>query len=166
MAKYEVLFACGHTATIQLYGKHLECESYIQWCRENRVCPDCYEKEKAEEKAERLAEYKKEAEKAKTEAESLGLPQLEGSPKQVSWAMNIRKELLPLIEEAYNYLDKNFDSKKYKKEVCLNCAKEWLNRFQSQTKASFWIDHRDMDARDLALECARFVTKKMTEEKE
>ena len=165
MAKYEVLFACGHTAIIQLYGKHTERESYIEWCKENRVCPECYEKDRLEKEKVRLAEYKKEAEEAKIEAESMGLPQLEGSEKQISWAMSIRKKLLPVADEAYDYLKKYFDKEKYNKEDFLGFAKEWLHRYKLQTKAAFWIDHRDADARELALACAKCVTKEMDENK-
>lgn len=166
MAKYEILFACGHTAIIQLYGKHKERYSYIEWCKEHRVCPECYEKAKLEEKEERLAEYKKEAEEAKIEAEAMELPQLEGSEKQINWAMYIRKKLLPVADEAYISLEQNFDLKQYNKEKFLELAKEWLHKFTLQTKASFWIDHRYAGERDLALACAKCVRKKMDEEKQ
>lgn len=49
MAKYEVHFSCGHTATIDLVGTYKERQARIQYLGEKGVCPDCYSAKKAAE---------------------------------------------------------------------------------------------------------------------
>jgi len=81
MAKYNVTYSCGHTETIQLYGNIEDRERKIKWLSENGLCPDCYKKQKAAERAVAI-------EFIKTECGIL--PTLEGSEKQVAWAEDIR----------------------------------------------------------------------------
>lgn len=40
--KYEVTFSCGHTGTVQLYGKGDERERKIRYFEEYGVCSECY----------------------------------------------------------------------------------------------------------------------------
>lgn len=71
MAKYEINYTCGHTSTVQLFGKCSERERKIEWM-ERQECPEC--------------RRKREAEEAVKVTEGLELPELEGSEKQVAWA--------------------------------------------------------------------------------
>lgn len=87
MAKYDINFACGHTAVIHLYGKESYRQERIKWMEEHSICPDCYKKQLAEDRA-------KAAEEAAAIAKEMGLPDLEGSPKQVSWANEIRNGMI------------------------------------------------------------------------
>lgn len=48
--KYDVKFACGHTSTIELFGKAAERERKIAFYEKNYLCPDCYKDMKEEEK--------------------------------------------------------------------------------------------------------------------
>ena len=48
MAKYDVTFKCGHTGTVELFGKSEERERKLRWYEKNAICPDCYENEKAD----------------------------------------------------------------------------------------------------------------------
>ena len=62
-----------------------QADSWIAWAEQNiRVCPACYRAEKAAEAA---------AEIAKANAE-IGLVELEGSPKQIAWASDIRDKFI------------------------------------------------------------------------
>lgn len=71
-----------------------EAASWEEWAQKNfDICPEC----EFEARAEKAAEL---AQKAAAE----GLPQLQGSQKQVVWAEQIRAELL---EEAGNFVLKN-----------------------------------------------------------
>lgn len=76
MAKYEITYACGHTETVQLYGKHADRERYIEWASKNRVCSECYH-------ADREAEKAAAAERAKANGMT------EGSAKQMAWACDL-----------------------------------------------------------------------------
>lgn len=42
--KYDVHFACGHTARIDLFGPTKDREGKIAWYEKNGECPDCYSK--------------------------------------------------------------------------------------------------------------------------
>ena len=47
--KYEVTYSCGHTGTVQLYGKTDERERKISYYKEYGLCSVCYKKQKQEE---------------------------------------------------------------------------------------------------------------------
>lgn len=78
MAKYEVTFSCGHTGTVELFGKTADRERKLRWYETSAVCPECY---KAQQKAE-------------SEEFNAGLPALTGSEKQISWAKDIRAKAI------------------------------------------------------------------------
>lgn len=105
MAKYNVKFSCGHTATIELYGKEKDRQRKIAWYEENGLCPDCYRKQQEEEK-------KAAAEKAAAEAASFGLPELVGSPKQIAWADKIRVGIVNTIADCNQQLLKSGEDAK------------------------------------------------------
>lgn len=91
--KYEFkgTFTCGHTATIEQGGYTREYAENIADSRfEDEKCPECTKKDLE-------VKHKKEAEEAKKEAEEMGFPELEGTPKQVQWAESLRKEMLEEI---------------------------------------------------------------------
>lgn len=119
--KYEVKMSCGHTETIQLFGKCADRERKIEWLERYGFCEEC--------KKEQAAKEIKKAEEA-------GLPELEGSEKQIAWAAKIRNGFMPKAKEA---LERNSKSP---------FAKEWYDWFVSQTKASYWIDIRDDTIRE------------------
>lgn len=49
--KYEVTFSCGHTHTVELFGKTSEREKKIKYYETYGLCPDCYKAQKAAEMA-------------------------------------------------------------------------------------------------------------------
>lgn len=81
--KYNIKFSCGHTAEIQLFGKFEEREKKIKYYEEEGICPECYKALKEKEK-------KEEDEKMQFEAKDIGLPDLQGTEKQIAWANKIR----------------------------------------------------------------------------
>lgn len=91
MAKYEVTFACGHTATVELFGKSSDREWKLQRLAEE-LCPDCY-------KAQKEAERKAASEAAAKEAREQGFAELKGSEKQIAWAETIRARYMEKLEE-------------------------------------------------------------------
>ena len=54
MAKYDVTYSCGHTGTVQLYGKNEDRARKIESYERYSLCPECYKKQKQEEN-EKLA---------------------------------------------------------------------------------------------------------------
>lgn len=92
MAKYEINHTCGHTSTVQLFGKCSERERKIEWM-ERQECPECRRKREAEEAAKIT--------------EGLELPELEGSEKQVAWANCIRARFAEEISSNEKYQNGN-----------------------------------------------------------
>ena len=125
--KYEIKYACGHTGTVQLFGKTADRERKVKWL-ETQICPDCEHAETEKRRAE-------EAKAAEEKAEEFGLPELEGTPKQVSWALTIRD----------NIIKRELDTLKRKQRRNSEAAEKqrhFIDWLCQQNQASFWIDHR------------------------
>lgn len=91
MAKYDVTFACGHTATVELFGKSSDREWKLKRMAEG-ICPDCY-------KAQKEADRKAASEAAAKEAREQGFAELKGSEKQIAWAETIRAKFMEQLGE-------------------------------------------------------------------
>jgi hypothetical protein len=83
MAQYDVTYACGHSGTVYLTGKH----SYREWKLERLKEDECLECFKARQF---LA--------AQTETQERDLIPLQGSEKQVQWALSIRLDILAKLD--------------------------------------------------------------------
>lgn len=81
--KYNVKFSCGHEEVRELFGKVSERERRIAYWQENGICSECYRKRQEAEIAEK----------------SKGLPELEGTEKQIAWAKKIRLEKIEQLTE-------------------------------------------------------------------
>ena len=132
--KYDITYACGHEGTVSIFGRSRDRERKIEWLQK-QICPEC-------EKKERQKQYAAEAKEAKEEADELGLPELEGTEKQVEWALTIRSRIISDATRVINI--KRHPEKKEYKEAFIN----WLCRHEA---ARFWIDVRGGDI--LYLEC-------------
>lgn len=149
MAKYTVTRSCGHDEIVNLIGKLKD----RQWRLENvepyRLCYECWQ-----EQAER--ERRKQNEEATLANREAGLPALQGTEKQISWAETIRKKF---ADEGDTELQKVLEM-----ATRQELAGEDLERFEGQfplyqdayrhilmdhTNAAWWIDNRHMSARRL-----------------
>lgn len=90
MAKYDITYACGHTETVQLYGKIKDRLDYIEWAKENQICHEC-------RKADREAAKAAAAERAKANGMT------EGSDKQMAWACDIIERTLNRMRQLPNH---------------------------------------------------------------
>lgn len=93
MAKYQVTHACGHIKTHSLFGKNKDREWRIARL-ESEYCSDCVEAERQKQNqmnAQKNAEY--------------GLPELEGSEKQIAWAETIRRDAVLNLEVFKKFID-------------------------------------------------------------
>ena len=124
MAKYEVVFACGHTETKDLYGKSADRERKIEWMGKYGLCSECYKKKTQEQQDDRKAKN--------------NLPDLTGSEKQVAWAEKIRDGIIldwENIEQQIEPRDEKF-----------------INWLKNQIEARFWIDNREKSIHKLVKE--------------
>jgi hypothetical protein len=134
MARYTITYACGHTGDEQLYGPTKDRESYVVWAEDNKICPDCWQKKKEEERAARVAEQKATAEALREELQ-IDLPELEGTPKQIAWARDLLTQLIANEKIAWAI------AHRLKSEKAL--------------RAKYWIDRRKWEEIDWARTCIR-----------
>lgn len=123
MAKYTATYACGHTGTVQLFGKYNDryrTLDYLATCE----CPDCKEQTRQKQNKANAAV-----------AESMGFPALVGSPKQIAWAETIRMGLY----DAWMELISRNRGAKHASQV-LDVIHYTM---QHAIIASEWIDNRD-----------------------
>ena len=45
MAKYTIIMSCGHTDTVELFGKDMDRKRKIEYFEEHGLCKECYKKE-------------------------------------------------------------------------------------------------------------------------
>lgn len=140
MAKYWITYKCGHEVEKQLFGKIKDRENYISWAEE-QLCPNCQRKIYHNE--------------ALADAETNGYPQLEGSEKQVAWAVDLRYTFVKNIENdiiekrgrIVRFSEENDEEKNArlaKFDKSLSEFKDVLNSLlANKTNAKYWIDNRE-----------------------
>jgi hypothetical protein len=133
--------ACGHQEKVAIYGPYKARESRLEY-EATKLCADCYRKQKAAEQAA-----------AKDEVADvirrLGLPELEGTPKQIAWAEAIRQkrvaELIARVRECGRTVD----------ELLEQWGKgergQYVYRAFGESSAAAWIDTRDLSYKDWVL---------------
>lgn len=128
MARYNITHACGHTETVELYGKGSERERRIQWLSE-KLCNDCYAKPFD--------------------------TKLTGTERQIAWANEIRYYALAEIEhnrkiarQEWNKSNQKLWTHYSEDEIAqhLEEAETKLNKEEQIAKsidsAKWWIDNR------------------------
>lgn len=128
MAWYEVTRACGHSEECYLSGPRSGHRWRLARVEPYKLCEECY-------RAEMEKRHQEENREAAEAARKMNLPRLSGTEKQVAWAETIRLELLDCI---HSRLGERF----YAPEVY--AIVEYIK--ETKTAASWWIDHRFVDA--------------------
>lgn len=83
--KYDVTYSCGHTATVELFGKSEDRERKLHWMETEGMCPDCYKAWLREENDRKVREA----------LGDIALPQLTAkSDKQLAYAESKRSEYI------------------------------------------------------------------------
>ncbi|MFJ2819128.1 hypothetical protein [Streptomyces sp. NPDC087294] len=92
MTRYRIDRSCGHQETVELFGGSSRDRDRRAEREEDRSCHACWQEQRDREREqERLA--------AAEAAEREGLPGLQGSSKQIDWALTLRHDLLARLEE-------------------------------------------------------------------
>ena len=150
MAKYNVTYSCGCSATVQLVGSHKDREYKLKQMSEG-LCPECYAKMMAEKRAQQSA----------IDAQSnneCGMPALTGTAKQIAWAETIRKAWYKYFIEKMQRMTGDAEAAKAQvmskfsenKDIVYNgkahiTPSNDIYRFiatQVETEASYFIDNR------------------------
>ncbi len=114
MAKYEVQHSCGHTETISLFGKTADRERKIEWLEREGLCSECYKE---------MLEKKRNEEREAAQKRAEELPELQGTEKQIAWAITLRDKVMQELDTV------NVDADE--REFLVN-----------QTDVRYWIDTR------------------------
>ncbi len=126
MAKYSIRRACGHVETVNISGAYADRDRQAEY-EATKLCYACYRAEKA-------------AKAAQAEVED-ALPELEGSPKQVAWAKDIRQSVL-YGRSGVRYCEQQYaDLAEEDKASC----REAIASIKAQSSAKWWIDNRTED---------------------
>ena len=150
MAKYTVTHSCGHDEEVTLFGPTRERERKLEWLA-SIPCKECREREAKRVTDERTKE--------------LGLPELQGSEKQINWAQGIRLEKIVLLRDWADKAKERIDSligriegaeaagnaervEALKARLAgtrtnLAMVVEAMDGVSSITEAHWWIEHRD-----------------------
>jgi hypothetical protein len=126
MSTHTITRACGHDETANITGPYRDRERKAEF-EATRLCRDCY---RAKQDA----------------ADAAGLPDLEGTDKQVAWAKAIRRDVLSDLDEYAEGYREMIAARKLPDEyhaemmAAVDAAyAEWA----TQTSAAWWIDHRN-----------------------
>lgn len=119
MAKYDIIYACGHSDIINLIGPSWRRESRLAYLSSGE-CFECYKKHSTEQ--------------AQQEAEQLELPPLVGTENQVSWAETLRIQKFAEIEKYVENLSEK--DKEYRLVLMA------LEKISNETSAKKWIEWR------------------------
>ena len=124
---FSIEFSCGHTESKDLSstpaGKR---KAKAFGLGKNYVCSKCF---KAKGKAELEKQNKQQLVDAQSFEEDHGLPEIEGSEKQISWATRVRYEVLAEIVDS--------DESENDQHV----AKRVIEISKSIPKAGWWLDN-------------------------
>lgn len=153
--KYTVIHSCGHEEEVVLFGNNRDRERKLEWLA-SIPCKECQKAMEQQAIKERTKE--------------LGLPELQGTEKQVAWALGIRiSRIADLHEQAGKLSDKiasleasieavkekegeaalarleRYEKRLVDTRSALANTVEAIDGVSAITKASWWIDHRDED---------------------
>lgn len=137
---YAIEHKCGHTSDRDLSdtpaGKRA---GLVNWWR-GKSCTNCFSKTKKPDSAKIEAEREARRLEIEADQERSGLPLLQGSEKQVSWAMAVRYGLLSYAYsetvEAGTMSDTEFETELLEPARLIDAAK-------------WWIDNREAEAEEL-----------------
>jgi hypothetical protein len=121
MAKYEIIYACGHTGIVHVVGHASYREGRLAWLQ-SQVCFDCYK------------EHQLQAVRAQTEERAL--PPLQGSDAQVHWAASIRLKILQAAEKLHVQQPASSPEEERLRLLALDALLR-------ETSAAQWITWRD-----------------------
>lgn len=140
MAWTNVTYACGDDVREQLTGPQWQRERYIEQAS-RKLCPTHYKEKIAEERA-------KASGSAALAAQDRGLPALQGSEKQVTWAETIREKYASQLDTLKGLLFKT-QATPERLELYQEGVGYAENCLQEKDQAKWWIDTaQNVEAKD------------------
>lgn len=133
MAWYYGTYSCGHEGRVNIVGPQKDRPWKIEH-EFKKLCPDCYQKKLAKERAEK-------AEMAEKEAKEMELPELSGSEKQIAWANTLRMDFINFVKDKAESEEAK-KMKGYSDENRDEVLQALDNFVRANTEAKYWIDNR------------------------
>ncbi|MBL0712237.1 MAG: hypothetical protein JJV98_00935 [Desulfosarcina sp.] len=132
---------CRRTFKVQLFESHSKNLFLVD--KKDWYCDPC-KKDYARQQTARLTRSHQDQ----------GFPELTGSAKMVTWAEKIRAELINKV----NYLQQSLrhDNEAVQKRSA-RAFEGFIQEWQVQTTAQWWIDHRRMTVRDISTRVAEIA---------
>lgn len=138
MAKAQVTLTCsvcGQSFTkMKICHNRTEANSWEEWMKRNyAVCPDCYHEQLQKKTAEA--------------AEAMSLPQLQGTERQISYAMSIRQKFVTDINTHISQLETMLKERETDGEATpehyahIKLCKEILSKMLTETNSEWWIQN-------------------------
>lgn len=130
--KYTVKCSCGHETVIDIFGES-KLEAKKEWYAKHYVCRECFIAQKNAEKAQRAVEIAEENKHSAEMTAERGLPELEGTEKQVAWANSIRENVL---KNFLSFCKTEEEQEQVMRQVCKRtAAKHWITRRDAYARA-------------------------------
>ncbi|MEU5138028.1 hypothetical protein [Streptomyces californicus] len=161
MGQYGITYACGHHETVQLYGKSFQREARARWL-ETTECRSCW-------RAHRDRQRSEDAERDAAANRAAGLPELQGSPPQITWAETIRASMLGSLAQLRAQLAQapsaaDGEEPQPGPAQHLQYADIAHTAVTGITSTRWFIDHRDLTARDLIQRAEQGALRPRTEQ--
>lgn len=132
---YITAYKCGHTAPAPAHVvTDLQAKNFSRWAKGQGLCPACLGDRKMDQ--------------AYVHARQHLYAELEGSYKQVRWALNIRQAKLTEIDLAQRTLVA-YDREPERRERLLRAH----DRLARNRKAAIWIEARELTMDELVESC-------------
>jgi hypothetical protein len=132
--------ACGHQEQVTIYGPYKTRESRLEY-EATKLCSECYRAQKAAEQAAAKDEV------AEVIAR-LGLPELEGTPKQIAWASDIRANRVRQLLDEARAIGKT--KEEFVAAYQATVRGDYVRRALCETSAAAWIDSRELSLKEWA----------------
>lgn len=134
MSKRTITRTCGHTEEVQIYGPHKDRDRKAEY-EATRMCYDCYKADQAKKREEDNA-------KAIEMNKEKGMPQLEGSEKQIALAESIRAKAVKALEDVRYKTLELMESGKMDEDSfkAAEITIEVINSTLARTSAKDWIE--------------------------
>lgn len=139
MAKYHITHSCGHTLEHRLDGPERERPARRDRLA-GRTCNACRTQEAA------------------ASNQTMGMPPLTGTDRQIAWAESIRNELAPRMDELIQEHLSRGRAAGYSADDVARTQDHlaWVYRaVMNTTSAGWWIDHRSDPPRSIMAEAAK-----------
>lgn len=136
--KAVVMRTCGHEEQVEVFGPRKDREWRLEREKE-KLCTACWKAQQERERAERERKWAAARAEGAELAKQLGLPELQGTPRQIAWATEIRGQRIRDLIEIMGNVDIDSLPGPVKDMILEQDASRWIqHRDVPTTRLMFW----------------------------